>query len=476
MNKYKRLGQNIVLMTLGNIGSKLITFFLVPLYTSALTTEQYGTTDLVFTLYSLLIPIVTFECYFALMRFSLEEEADHRQLFSAAIYINIIGIIILTLIWPIFVAFDTIAPYYWYFIAYCFTTSINNVLLYFARGIDRVRDYAISTIINTAFVVIFNVIFLLVLKLGTIGYLMAYTFAPAISAMYLSVKMKVWHYMMPISRVDSQLVRRMAIFCIPLIPNSVSWWVSNQSDKFVIIFFEGVALSGIYAISQKIPSVLNIVSNIFINAWQISSVEDFGSDESKSFYSDIYNKYLTVQLAITSLVLLFCRLGAIILFKKGFYTAWHYVPILAIGAMFHAMGSFFSSVYTAGKKTGGIGVSTIIAAIANIALNFLLIPAFHAYGAAVATLISYVLIVVVRLIHSRSFFRFEIKMTQNLMCYAILTIQALITYIESPIRIVASLLCFISILAIKRSVIVDGLHTSIKILRHIITRGEADGR
>ena len=58
-NRNKYLMKNKLLFTLGNLGSKIITFFLVPLYTSALTTAQYRVVDLVATVSTVAIPIIT---------------------------------------------------------------------------------------------------------------------------------------------------------------------------------------------------------------------------------------------------------------------------------------------------------------------------------------------------------------------------------------------------------------------------------
>lgn len=446
------------MLTLGNIGSKLITFFLVPLYTAALTTEQYGTTDLIFTLYNLLIPVVTILIYLGLMRFSLEEDADHRQLFSSSLYVTLFGLLILLICRPAFIWYDAIAPYFWFFIAYCFTNSMNTVLLYFARGIDHVKDYAIATIINTSCVVAFNIFFLLYLHLGVHGYLLAYTLSHLVASLYLIIRLKVWEYILPPTSIDRSLIIKLAIFCIPLIPNTISWWVSNQSDKFVLILFDGLALSGIYAIAYKIPSILSVVSNIFINAWQISSVDEFGSDNSKKFYSDIYEKYISVQLMMTSAVILFCRLAAKILFKNEFFEAWHYIPLLTLAVMVHAMGTFFGSVYTAAKKTKGVGISTLAAAAINVSLNFILIPRFHAYGAAFATLVSYVVIVIVRTIHSRRFFEFEINFGNDFLCYAILIGQMFVSTFDIKYRFAVNLACFAFLFVIRRKSFLDMFH------------------
>ncbi len=46
MNRYKKLIKNTALITVGNFASKLLTFFLLPLYTAILTTAEYGVADL----------------------------------------------------------------------------------------------------------------------------------------------------------------------------------------------------------------------------------------------------------------------------------------------------------------------------------------------------------------------------------------------------------------------------------------------
>ncbi len=457
VRKYKKLGGNIILFTLGNIGSKLITFLLVPLYTSALTTEQYGVTDLFFTLYNLIVPVVTVEIYFGLMRFSMEKNADHRQLFSGALYTNMLGLLVIVLSRPLFQRFDVIAPYFMLFVCYCFTNSMNNLLLYFARGVEHVRDYAIATILNTACVVTLNILFLLRFHWGIRGYLLAYTLSHLFAGLYLGIRLHIWTYIIAPQRLDRSLASAMMLFCIPLIPNTISWWISNQSDKFVIILFDGIAVSGVYAIAYKIPSVMSVLSNIFINAWQISSVEDFGSQASKSFFSGVYSKYISMQVLITSAVMMLSRFGAWILYKNDFFRAWHYVPLLALAVMFHAIGTFFASVYTGAKKTKGIGISTIIAALINLGLNFLLIPVLHEYGAALATLISYIVIVVVRIIHSRTFFSFYINFVRDVVSFVILIIQTVVASIELPFRFGINGLCLLLLAFLHRNTVMTGV-------------------
>ena len=97
MNRNKKLGINVVLMSISSFGSKLLTFFLVPLYTSYLTTAEYGVSDLITTTTSLLAPIFTATIGEAVLRYALEKDIDKYQVFRIGLFIHMVGFIALML-------------------------------------------------------------------------------------------------------------------------------------------------------------------------------------------------------------------------------------------------------------------------------------------------------------------------------------------------------------------------------------------
>ena len=58
-------------------------------------------------------------------------------------------------------------------------------------------------------------------------------------------------------------------------PNSISWWVSNSSDRYIMNIFRGLSELGIYSVSYKIPSIMATISGIMVSAWEMSAVDDF---------------------------------------------------------------------------------------------------------------------------------------------------------------------------------------------------------
>ena len=85
MDKYKRLFSNTLIFAVGTFGSKLLVFFLMPLYTHVLTDAEYGTSDLLQQSANLLVPLVSVGMASALIRFGLDKSYDKTSVFSTAL-------------------------------------------------------------------------------------------------------------------------------------------------------------------------------------------------------------------------------------------------------------------------------------------------------------------------------------------------------------------------------------------------------
>ena len=97
----KYLAKNTALFALGNIGTKMISFFLVPIYTNALSTSEYGVTDLIASICTVLVPILTCNIGESVMRFALDEDADYDKIMNIGNLFMIISMVVGGLIVPI---------------------------------------------------------------------------------------------------------------------------------------------------------------------------------------------------------------------------------------------------------------------------------------------------------------------------------------------------------------------------------------
>lgn len=458
MGNYKKLGRNIALLTIGNFASRILSFLLVPFYTSILSTAEYGTADMVTTSVNLIMPIFSLLVYEAVMRFCLESNSDKKQIFSIGLYVTIIGCFVLLIIIQILRFSSYTKDYIWQFVFYYVSLVMYNLILQFVKGLEKVSVYSIAGVINTFVYIACNIFFLIVLKWGVKGYLTAFIVGNMVSALYAFVSARVYRYIIGFSKIKLVLLREMINYATPMIPNAISWWISNSSDKYILVYFWGIAVNGIYTVAYKIPSILTIGISIFIGAWQISAVDNFGSEESKKFYADIYNKYECLLYIGTAALIGLVKILSKFLFANDFYLAWLYTPILICASVFNSLASFYGSIYTSSKKTGMLFYSTLIGAGGNIILNFILIPPFGAMGAAIATMVSYIIVWGVRAVHSRRLLAFELNIKRNCIIYLILGVEVLLITADINPYFSVSIAATLLITYSCRSVVIETLN------------------
>ena len=458
VGRYKKLGKNIALLTLGNFASKILSFLLVPFYTAVLSTAEYGSADMLTTTVNLILPIFTLMVYEAVMRFALDEFSDNKQVFSSGLYITLIGCGILLLMAQGMRLSKKLTPSLWLFVLYFISLAFYNLILQFVKGIEKVSVYSMAGVINTFVYIITNIFFLVTLKLGVTGYLLAFVIGHTVAAIYAFFRAGVYKYVIDIRNIEKEICERMCKYSIPMIPNSISWWISNSSDKYILTFFCGVSINGIYSVAYKIPSILTICINIFISAWQISAVEDFGSAESKKFYASIYDKYESILFVGASILIGVTQILAKYLYSNDFYKAWLYVPILILASVFNSLAAFYGSIYTSAKKTKMLLYSTLIGAIGNIVLNVLLIPKFAAMGAAIATMISYLLVWIVRVIDSRRIFKFNMKVKRDILIYSVLGMETILICMNYNMYYIVSIISIGVVCVGCRNVFKEILH------------------
>lgn len=397
-NKTKYLLKNVGILTIGNFSSKILVFLLVPIYTSVLSTEEYGSYDLIISTMTLLFPILSLNIVDAVMRFLMDKNIDKRQVVSIGsrfiIYeIAIFGIglflVYLTGIW------NDVYGLRYYVLIYYILYSISQFLNQVARGIEKVKVIAVSGVISTIVTIVSNILFLLVLRWGLAGFFLASILAQFISVVYLTMSTRIWKYVV-FGSIDKEMQTTMLIYSIPLIATVVGWWVNSASDKYVVAFLVGVSANGLLSVSYKIPQIINTLQGIFIQAWQISAIKEYGENDTALFYGNTFKSVNLLMCIACSGLMLLTKPLAYILYAKDFYLAWQYVPFLLISSVFNSASGMLGPILAAKKNSKAMMTSALIGAGANIVLNIGLIQLIGVQGATIATVICSYIIYVVR--------------------------------------------------------------------------------
>ena len=191
MGRYKYLFKNIGLLTLSQFATKFLSFFLVPLYTSVLTTAEYGTYDLFNTTIGVILPVLTLNIQEAILRFSLDKKANKDAIVSVGFrYLAISNIIVaIGLAVNQFIGISDIVSDYSLLIFFMFLVqSFSGVITTYARGIEKIADLSISSVIASIVTISCNIIFLVVFGWGLIGYFLANIIGPFVQSGYLLIR------------------------------------------------------------------------------------------------------------------------------------------------------------------------------------------------------------------------------------------------------------------------------------------------
>lgn len=425
--KYRYLFKNIGFLTLSQFASKFLSFFLVPLYTTVLTTAEYGTYDLFNATISVLIPILTLNIQESVIRFSLDKKTSKDSIVTISVKYILLSSVIVAMILALNHVFGfnkEIDNYSFLFFLMFLVQTVSGIMTSYIRGLDRIMDLSVSSVITSLVTIACNVLFLLVFKWGLFGYFIANIVGPLSQCVYLMFRSNYLCNIRFRSYVEEE--REMIGYSKPLIANSIAWWVNNVSDRYVIVFFCGLAENGIYSVAGKIPSILNVFQSIFNSAWTLSVVKDYDPEDTNGFFSNTYKAYNCMMVIICSGIILFDKVLAKLLYAKDFFIAWKYVPWLTVAIVFGALSGYLGGFFSAVKDSKIFATSTILGALTNLILNIIFTPIYGAMGAAVATAICYFVVWVFRFFQAKKYIKLRINIKRDFLSYILLVAQGMV--------------------------------------------------
>ena len=410
MSKGKDLAKNTAIVSIGKICTQLITFFLLPVYTTVLSNEEYGVVDLLNTLTSLLLPIVTLQIEQGIFRYLIDcRENNEKQI---KLITTIIRFMIIQSIACI-VIFLCVSPFihneYKYFLMANLLMGIfSSLLLQICRGLGDNATYAIGSFITGAFTVVLNVIFIVAFRWGAYGMLGATAISNFICSVYIFLKRKIYKYIKP-KQFDKKILKEIIKYSVPLIPNMISWWIVSASDRTIISAVIGIAQNGIYSAANKFSGVFTTLYSVFNLTWTESASININSEDRDEFFSKILDFVIRFFGCLCLGTIAVMPFAFNILINEKFAEAYYQIPILILGSVFNILVSFVGSIYVAKKLTKEIAKTSIISAVINIIVNIALIKSIGLYAASISTVIAYALMFIYRWIDVKKYVKFNVN-------------------------------------------------------------------
>lgn len=443
--KYAVLVKNMGLFFIAGFLPNVLAFFMIPLYTRCLTQSEYGAVDLLLNTVQLLAPVFTIQIQDAILRFAMDDTWDSGDVLRIGVCITMIGFGILCiacltpcLLWLFGIpfwggdAFDGL--YVFFFIISYLAGTMLNIFSFYCRGINQVKTLTEGSLLNMALFVGFNLLLLWKWKGGMYGYLTANFISTAGNVLYIFFRQKLYARMrrrqltQAAKRAETELAKEMTRFSVPLIFSTLSWWINNASDKYILNFFHGVSIVGVYAVAYKIPTILKVFGDIASMAFSISAIKEFDTEDADGFIGNSYSMISLFVVLCCSGLILGNQIIARILFAREFYRAWHFVPPLLFSVLMNQLSMSCENILVAAKQTKAISFAAVTGAAINTAANFLLIPYFGAYGAAVATAIGFTSFWAFRYWKLKKTVRMQNDLKRECASYVLLILQCATAY------------------------------------------------
>ena len=429
----KRLGKDTLFYGLGRSVQKFIGFFLFPIYTRILTQEDFGTQDLVLTAITIMsyFLILGLDSATARHYYDAETEEEKRSILSTWLWFEIlisIPVVFLLILYaePICELIFTdsqLAPYFRLGVAILPFSLISSVSLLTLRLKFQSKRFSIVTVSSVLVQALASIALVVYYRLGITGVFLA----SLITNIYLAIIGMVFTYRNFQLVLKISWLKPLLMFGVPLVPASISLWVMNYSNRYFLIRFTSLSDIGIYSVGARVASIVILIITAFKTAWgpfAYSLLKD--QKIAERTYSSALTYFLLITMVGTVGLSIFGRELIVILATPAYEQSAFLVPWLCYAAIAWGCVYIVGIGYGIAKKSYHTTISTLLAALVTIGLNFLLISTWGIIGAAISTMIGNITALVYSYFLGQHYFtvQYDYRRVFSLVLLASVTIAA----------------------------------------------------
>lgn len=453
MKKSAELLKNTAIISIGKMGTQIVNFLLLPLYTSRLTTKAYGSFDFIITISAFIIPIITMLMEESMFRFLIDckDEREKEKIISHTFIFCSISLIFASCLGILFIMISKYKMGY-IILLYCismFFIALSNAL---SRGLGKITLFSLSNFISSTVIIVLNILLILLFNLGFSALIISNVISNIATALFVLIKLRVWKYI-TIGTFNKKQLQEMLKFSVPLVPNTICWSIINASDRLVIMAFSGASINGLYAIAYKFPSLINTFYNFFNIAWRETSAK-IVRDNDISYFEKIYEVIRNGLFSVTILLITGLHFIYPLFINDNYYESIYYVPILAISVYYMSISAFYGGIFTAYKDTKILGSTSFWAAAINLFIDLALYKFIGVYAAAISTLTATLFLYWYRRLESQNFLTITHK--RSLFIEIIFVIIVFLFYIDKDIiNIITFVICLIGSLWLNKDTLIS---------------------
>ena len=416
-NRNKKLINDIGIYAIGNLGSKLITFLMVPLYTYFISdVSDFGYYDLCLSVVFFFVPFVTLQLGDGAFRFLLnvgDDKARQREVLSVTyrtlasmLSLSVVIVLVASMFWHI--------KYVWLSFGLLCAMSVHDVVSQVARGLGDAKTYVASGILSSVGIGAFSVLFVVFFEWGVSGIFWANILSRVIAIAFIEIKVGVIKkYLSSHENAAEEggwrLLVKILKYSLPLVYTTMYWWLINCSDRFFIAHYVGLEQNGIYSVAIRFTAILQTFGFIFYQAWQDSAFRQYNSPDRNSFFSKVLNGYIFVMVIILLLYTFGLKIIYPWLVETKYQESIEYLYPLGISAFLYTMVYFTNIIYQCALDTRRTMVQMMVVSFMNIAMNFVMTRWLGVYGVVVTSIVTYLVLLLYRFFDMARYVRLRLQ-------------------------------------------------------------------
>ena len=406
-----RLSKHSIVYGLGVAVSQLVGFFLLPLYTRYLTPSDYGVLEIFGVTGGILGIIFVMGLGSALFMsyFSYEDEENRKTVVSTTlIFLTAISLCFTLILMATAGNFSSLffhsTQYTFYFQAIFLTLFFDTAIvipLSIFRAREESKKYVMISLTRVLLSIGLNIYFIVVLERGVLGILESGLItAGSLYAFLIPGIIKETKF-----RFSMADLEKMLSFGLPLVPGGLGTWILTVSDRYFLLFLSTAHELGLYSLGYKFGLIIQgLIVGPFVLAWGPFFWSISKEKNAKEVYSSVLTYFVLVGMFVALGLSVLSKEVLVIMATPPFYGAYKVIPLIALSYVFYGCYFILAAGFNLTKKTKYVPLIVGVGAIMNLGLNFLLIPNYGMMGAAVATLISYLILPIGSYFVSRRFY------------------------------------------------------------------------
>ena len=399
----RNLVKNSGIYAISSLAGPLVGLVMAPFLTRALSPTDYGALVVLNTVVTLVTGVSELGLGAAFTRMYLYDCKTPREQLDA---LSTLVVSLLLILFPITVAGMMAAPWLSVLVlghtSYTDAIAVASVLvlsqnltvpgLVWLRVESRAGLFSTITIANLLITAGANIVLVGTLHMGVVGSLVANGLGDVI-IIICTLPVIFWRAGFHLRIV---MVGSMLAFGAPHVMNVISGWVLQLSDRYLLEHFASLSLTAGYSVAYALGGILSAaIIAPFSLAWWVLMYPIAKREDAKHMFKLIFRGFSFVLLFATLGLSLFGNSALDLLFPASYHTQSPIIPIIALSTMFNGISNVVTLGMSLQRKTWLASLTYIIGALINVGLNIVLIPIYGAMGAALATLVAYMAMVLI---------------------------------------------------------------------------------